>query len=227
MAAILFTSPSSGITDEVGRALPDAAIMRIGTALPDSLPAGKVWCFVDWLLPETSGLEVCRRLRAAPVMEHAHITLVLESDDDMAKRRALSAGADDYMLGPLTAERVVARLVEQKDDLAAREPSLTHAGDGSLTLDAESHQVRWKGKLVVLRPREISLLAAFLRNPDRLLSRSRLIALAGNACDIHDERTVDVWVGRLRRSLEAQGVPGMVRTVRSHGYVLDTPDLSR
>jgi len=94
-----------------------------------------------------------------------------------------------------------------------------------LTLDPEAHQVRWQGKLVALRPREVALLEAFLDHPDRLLTRSRLIALAGKDCEIADERTVDVWVGRLRRSLEAQGVPRIVRTVRSHGYVFDTPEL--
>lgn len=221
MPTILLTSPDRTLAQDIERALPGSQVIFIGGNLPESVPAGAVWCFVDWLLPDTSGLELCRRLRAATATMNAHITMVLDADDDTAKRRSLAAGADDYMLEPLTAEGVLARVRGPEG-----EPVTQQLVRGQLTLDAHAHQVRWNGRLVVLRPREISLLAAFLQHPDRLLSRSRLIALAGNACDIHDERTVDVWVGRLRRSLEAQGVPGMVRTVRSHGYVLDTPELS-
>jgi two-component system phosphate regulon response regulator PhoB len=72
---------------------------------PPPLLDGRPWAFVDWLLPELSGLELCRRLRADPQTEAAHVTMVLEEDDAEAKRRALRAGADDYILAPIDRAR--------------------------------------------------------------------------------------------------------------------------
>lgn len=223
MTSVLLTTHDPELIGAVGRVMPDARVFAIAADLPPNLPDGPAWCFVDWILPDTSGLEICRRIRAVPATNTAHITMVLESDDIAARRRALGAGADDYMLGPLSGDRLEARL----RDYGGVRPAAASAGGGvdELKVDPGSHQVRWHGKLVTLRPREFALLAAFLENPDKLLSRGKLISLIGPECGISDERTVDVWVGRLRRSLEAQGVPRIVRTVRSHGYVFDTPDL--
>lgn len=222
MTSILLTSPDSELIAAAGRIMPEAEVIPLRAGPPARLPDGPAWCFVDWLLPDMSGLEVCRQLRAVPRTAGAHVTMVLESDDLAARRRALGAGADDYMLGPLSPERLEARLREYGGGGCQGPQVLSGAG---MSLDRDSHQVRWRGKLVTLRPREFALLAVFLANPDRLLTRHRLIGLIGDEVAIGDERTVDVWVGRLRRSLEAQGVPRIVRTVRAHGYVFDTPDL--
>lgn len=222
MTSVLLTTPDIDLISAVGRVMPDARVFAIQADLPARLPAGPAWCFVDWILPDTSGLEICRRIRAIPATAAAHVTMVLEADDQAARRRALGAGADDYMLGPLSAERLEARLRGYGGDRSPPPPALP---GGDFALDPEAHQVRWRGQLVTLRPRELALLAAFLGHPDKLLSRAKLIALVGKDSGISDERTVDVWVGRLRRSLEAQGVPRIVRTVRSHGYAFDTPNL--
>ena len=93
---------------------------------------------------------------------------------------------------------------------------------GPLTIDMGSLQARWAGKPVSLRPNEFRLLRFLAENPDRVLTRQALIAGLGKDGDPIDERTVDVWVGRLRRALEAAGAEPPLRTVRSVGYVYDS-----
>ena len=221
MPHILLTRGDPLLAEAALAVLPDAEVLQLGAVLPD-LAGEPAWCFIDWLLDDISGLELCRRLRAAPATRASHITMVIEGSDQSARARALAAGADDYIPGPLTPEALAERLQLYTGAIAAPVPLRSPSG---LTVDAEAHQARWQGKLIPLRPRELRLLQLFLANPDRLLSRAKIIALLGKEGEIGDDRTVDVWVGRLRRTLEAHGVTGVLRTVRSLGYVFDTPEL--
>lgn len=93
---------------------------------------------------------------------------------------------------------------------------------GDLTIDLAAFAVRFRGRLVPLRPNEFRLLAHFAANPDRVFSRAAVIESLGKDSGVIDERTVDVWAGRLRRALRAAGAPDPLRTVRSQGYVLDS-----
>lgn len=208
--------------------MPGLRVLTTGSQAPVRRLEGRTWCFVDWLLPDLSGLEMCRRLRDAPATAQSHITMILDDDDTEARRRALRAGADDYVLAPLTADLLLDRLKRHGGNGgggangSASPPRLAH---GSLTLDLAAHQARWQGRAVPLRPNEFKLLAHFIEHPDQVFSRTGLIAMLGKDSDMIDERTVDVWVGRLRRGLKAHGVPDPLRTVRSLGYVLDSlPD---
>lgn len=219
-ATVILTSPGTTLELALTRAFPGLSVVACRNEPAFGRFEGRVWCFVDWLLPDTSGLEMCRRLRDQPATAHSHITMVLEEDDSEARRRALRAGADDYMIGPLTAEVLVERLQRYRASGIGGKPSarLTH---GDLALDLAAHQVRWRGKPIPLRPNEFRLFVHFVEHPDQVFSRTALIAMLGKECQAIDERTVDVWVGRLRRALRAHGVPDPLRTVRSMGYVLD------
>jgi len=93
---------------------------------------------------------------------------------------------------------------------------------GELVVDLAAFAARWQGRVIALRPNEFRLLAHFVAHPDRVFSRADLIASLGKDGDLLDERTVDVWTGRLRRALREHGVPDPLRTVRSLGYVLDS-----
>lgn len=188
---------------------------------PLPLLDGKPWAFIDWLLPELSGLELCRRLRCDRQTEAAHITMVLEEDDPDAKRRALRAGADDYIVGPLARAAVLDRVLSvqlPERDAAARALRL-----GELALDLTAMQVRWQGKPVPLMPNELRLLRYLMEQPGQVFSRAQLIAALGKQEQPVDERTVDAWVSRLRRALRDAGAGQPLRTVRSLGYVLDRP----
>lgn len=178
------------------------------------------WCFVEWLLPDISGLEICRRLREIAPTRHAHITMLLDEDDSDSKKRALRNGADDYLVGSADADRLIARLGQYR--AAQQQPTTpSRFAQGDLQVDLASYLVRHKGQAIMLAPNEFRLLAHFVENPDKVYSRASLISLLGKDDAQIDERTVDVWIGRLRRALKAQGVPDRLRTVRSMGYVFD------
>ena len=218
-ATLLLTSPDSRMVSTLSRLRPDIQVIPLGQAVPLERFRGTVWGFVDWLLPELSGLELCRRLRESSATRRAHLTIVLDESSQEAKRRALQAGADDYLVGPLDA----ARLLERMAGLAAEPaPTRLHLQHGAITLDLGAHQIKVAGQPVPMRPNEFRLLAHFMEHPDQVFSRTALIDRLGKDGDELDERTVDVWVGRLRRALAAHGAPDPLRTVRALGYVLDS-----
>lgn len=187
---------------------------------PRSLVEGPMWAFIDWVMDDLAGLEMCRRLRADLRTCDAHVTMVLEADDIEDRRRALRAGADDYMIGPITRtkvlDRVLALQARRGDPLTTRQ--IAH---GPLIIHLAALQARWDHEPIVLRPNEFRLLRYFAENPNRVLSRKDLIAGLGKDEAPIDERTVDVWVGRLRRALKIAGAGNPLRTVRSMGYVFD------
>ncbi len=183
---------------------------------------GALWAFIDWVTPSLSGLEICRRLRCGPVTAQAHVTMVLEEDDLDAGRRALRAGADDYVVAPITRtvvlDRVLSLQPSEWDNSIARVLSL-----GDLTIDQAAFRARWQGNTIPLKPNEFRLLRFFVEHPGRVFTRSQLISALGKQDATIDERTVDVWIGRLRRALRSAGAGETLRTVRSLGYVLDQP----
>lgn len=188
----------------------------------DDLPLfeGQLWAFVDWVLAETSGLEVCRRLRSDPVTADAHITMILDGDDQEERRRALRGGADDYMKGPASRNTLLDRILSS--DPFEREPLPRMIQGGDLAIDVAAFQALWRDQPIPLMPNEFRLLRYFVEHPGRVFSRGQLIAALGKDHAPIDERTVDVWIGRLRRALRAAGAGNPLRTVRSLGYVYDS-----
>ncbi|QFT78606.1 response regulator transcription factor [Erythrobacter sp. THAF29] len=215
------------LTDELGNTLEDFVhderrfvFDRLGADGPKRLVDGPTWIFVDWVMDDLAGLEMCRRLRADERTGEAHITMVLEEDDIEDRRRALKAGADDYMIGPLDRTAVLDRvLAVQSNNVDRGATQRIEAGD--LVIDLAALQARWNEKPVQLRPNEFRLLRYFAENPNQVLSREDLIAGLGKGDAPIDERTVDVWIGRLRRAIKAAGGGNPLRTVRSMGYVFD------
>jgi two-component system phosphate regulon response regulator PhoB len=181
---------------------------------------GALWAFIDWVLPAISGLELCRRLRCDPLTAQAHITMILDEDDEESRRRALRTGADDYMIGPADRAALLDRVLSlQLSDQAAANLRAVTLGD--LTIDLAAFQARWRSKPIALMPNEFRLLRYFAEHPGRVFTRSQLIAALGKQEPPLDERTVDVWIGRLRRALKSAGAGNPLRTVRSLGYVFD------
>lgn len=185
------------------------------------LLSGRLRLFIDWELPAISGLEVCRRVRSNPAITQAHVTIVLDAQDSQARSLALRAGADDYMPGPLSRRSLLDRILSaegQGQDFGMAEIVL-----GNLTVDIAAYRAKWHDLAIPLMPNEFQLLRFFAEHPGRVFSRTQLIAALGKHDPPLDERTVDVWIGRLRRALRTAGVTESVRTVRSLGYVLDAP----
>lgn len=193
---------------------------RMGLEGPRRLVEGPMWVFIDWVMDDLAGLEMCRRLRADARTAEAHITMVLEEDDAEDRRRALKAGADDYVVGPLDRTAVLDRVLALQSQGADKHRARKLEA-GALVIDMAALQARWDGKPIALRPNEFRLLRFFAENPNRVLSREDLINGLGKREPPIDERTVDVWVGRLRRAIKAAGGGNPLRTVRSMGYVFD------
>ncbi len=215
------------VTGDLGESLEDFVhdqrrftFDRLGPDGPVRLVEGPMWAFVDWVLPELAGLEMCRRLRADPRTAEAHVTMVLEENDPDDRRRALRAGADDYVVGPLTRTAVLDRVLALQARTAERQATQRFEL-GALTIDMAALQARWAGQPIKLRPNEFRLLRFLAENPNRVLTREDLINGLGKRQPPIDERTVDVWVGRLRRAIKTAGGGNPLRTVRSAGYVFD------
>lgn len=194
----------------------------MGSEGPRRLIDGTIMAYVDWVLPDISGFEMCRRLRANPATSNAHIIMVLERDHLDDRRRALEAGADNYIVGPLERNSVLDHILTMHSNNGNRHNTRTLVL-GDLTLNSDSYLARWQGEPIDLPPNLFRLMRFFAERPNQLLTRKAVIEGLGKMDRIADERTVDVWVGRLRRSLIGAGVDIPLRTVRGQGYVLDLP----
>lgn len=219
---ILLTEELTGGRDAFAHSDLRVVFHRWKFEAPLPLMEGQPWAFIDWVLPDMSGLELCRRFRAADGLGlNAHITMILEEDDAEAKRRALRAGADDYIMGPIDRAALLDRVLSVQlpdHDAPARTLKL-----GDLTLDLAALQARWREKALILMPNELRLLRYLMEQPGHVFSRQQLISALGKHDQPIDERTVDAWVSRLRRALRDVGAGSPLRTVRSLGYVLDRP----
>ncbi|MCC6925348.1 response regulator transcription factor [Novosphingobium sp.] len=216
---LLLTAPPAGLLADIARKRPGWEIVPLEELPPSGPLDGRVWGFIDWLCPTMSGLELCRRLRETEATRDAHLTLVLDEPSQEARRRALQAGADDYLIGPLDVTRLLERIDSVADEPAPQRRQLVN---GAISLDPTAHQVRVHGAPVAMRPNEFRLLLHFMEHPDQVFSRTALIDRLGKDDEAIDDRTVDVWIGRLRRALIASGAPDPLRTVRSLGYVMDS-----
>jgi two-component system response regulator MprA len=187
-----------------------------GVAGLEAARAGRFDAIVlDLMLPKMDGVEVCRRIRADG---HPTPILMLTARSAVADRIAgLDAGADDYLPKPFALGELAARLRA----LARRGRTggeVLRAGD--LVLDTGAREVRVGDALVELTGTEFALLEYLLRNPGQVLSRDQLLRLVwGYASDV-ETNVVDVFVGYLRRKLEAGGEPRTLLTVRGVGWAL-------
>jgi two-component system, OmpR family, phosphate regulon response regulator PhoB len=216
---VLVAARDPSILSQLNARIPGLQLAGYDMELPPLAEGPQYWCFVDWLLPDISGIELCRQLRELPATRNAHITMVVD-DDGETKKRAMRCGADDYLVGPIDVDRLVERLGRYRKT-GATAPSSSHVAKDELQVDMTAMLVRYKGQRIALAPNEFRLLAHFVEHPDRVFTRAALIETLGKDDSGIDERTVDVWIGRIRRTLKAQGVPDRLRTVRSMGYVFD------
>ena len=173
---------------------------------------------LDLGLPGLDGLEVCRRLRAdgntVPV-------LMLTARAAVAERvEGLDAGADDYLVKPFALDELLARLraFERRTPPVGQTRGVLRFDD--LVLDREAMTCRRGERSVTLSRTEYQLLELFLANPRRVLSRDAIFEKVWGYDFGPDSNSLDVYVGYLRRKLEAAGEPRLIHTVRGVGYVL-------
>jgi two-component system phosphate regulon response regulator PhoB len=175
---------------------------------------------LDWMLPQLSGIEVCRRLRARPESRNVPILMLTARGEEADRVRGLNTGADDYITKPFSMTELLARL---RAVMRRIRPSLAEGTVkvGDIEMDRVAHRVRRSGREVHLGPTEYKLLDHLIQHPGRVFSREQLLDAVWGSDIYVEARTVDVHVGRLRKALNIDGTKDPIRTVRSAGYSLD------
>src|SRR3989440_8299679 len=191
----------------------DEADARLREHMPDL-------AILDWMLPGTSGIELCRRLRARGQTRSLPIIMLTARGEESERVRGLATGADDYIVKPFSVPELLAR-IRSLLRRARPERVATVLGAGDLELDREKKRVSRSGREVHLGPTEFRLLEFLMQSPGRVYTREQLLDGVWGRDIYIDERTVDVHVGRLRRALNRGRASDPIRTVRGAGYSFD------
>lgn len=188
------------------------ALILVDEALPDII-------VLDWMMPNVSGIEVCRRLKSRPETRSIPIIMLSARSEEVDRVRGLETGADDYVIKPYSVVELMARVRAQ---LRRVRPSTVGVvlEFGDIRLDPESHRVYRGEKVLKLGPTEFRLLTTFMEKPGRVWSREQLLDRVWGRDIYVDTRTVDVHIGRLRKALMQHGGDDPLRTVRGAGYAL-------
>ncbi len=191
----------------------DEALIMVKETPPDLI-------VLDWMLPNVSGIEVCRQLKSAPETSKIPVIMLSARSEEVDRVRGLETGADDYVVKPYSVAELLARLRTQ-----LRRTRPASVGEQleyeDIVLDMAEHRVYRAGDAVTLGPTEFRLLTAFMERPGRVWSREQLLDRVWGRDIYVDSRTVDVHVGRLRKALKTTGaLADPIRTVRGAGYAL-------
>jgi two-component system, OmpR family, phosphate regulon response regulator PhoB len=175
---------------------------------------------LDWMLPQLSGIEVCRRLRGKTETRNIPIIMVTARGEEADRIRGLDTGADDYLTKPFSTTELMARI---RAVLRRIRPALAEnvLQFGDISVDRSAHRVKRKDRDIHLGPTEFRLLDHFIQHPGRVFSREQLLDAVWGSDVYVEARTVDVHIGRLRKALNVPNTPDPIRTVRSAGYALD------
>jgi two-component system, OmpR family, KDP operon response regulator KdpE len=174
---------------------------------------------VDLVLPDTDGIELCRRLREWTDMPLIVLSAVGEEE---AKVRALAAGADDYVTKPFGPRELIARLQANLRRIGPeREESLITTGD--LTVDLASHTVAVGGEEVHLTPTEFDLLRLLVRNRGRLMTHRDLLVSVWGAGYADDTQVLRAHIANLRRKIEPADANGPAGRAGGHRYIHTDP----
>ena len=172
---------------------------------------------LDWMLPGMSGLEFAKELKRDPFHRHIPIIMLTARSEEDDRVRGLESGADDYISKPFSARELIARIkaVWRRGAPEADEEVIEIRG---LRLDPPSYRVTAYGENIDLGPTEFRLLQFFMTHPERVYTRGQLLdRVWGDGVNVED-RTVDVYIRRLRKALAQGGHDDLLQTVRGAGY---------
>ena len=187
---------------------------------------------LDLMLPDGSGFEVCRQLRAIPATHDVGVLMLTARGDEDDRITGLEAGADDYVVKPFSVREVVLRVTALANRIrerrtasalatgpGAEDPSnafATRLRCGEVEIDPITHEVRVAGSVMSLRPLEYKLVVTLVAQPGKVFSREELLAEVWGIRGEANTRTVDVHVKRLRTALGAGA--DVIETVHGFGY---------
>ncbi|MGX0876816.1 two-component system phosphate regulon response regulator PhoB [Roseovarius sp. MBR-154] len=190
----------------------EEALLMVSEMPPDII-------VLDWMMPNVSGIEVCRQLKTRSETRAIPIIMLSARSEEVDRVRGLETGADDYVIKPYSLVELMARVRAQlrRTRPATVGERLEYA---DIVLDAETHRVTRRDKPLKLGPTEFRLLSTFMEKPGRVWSREQLLDRVWGRDIYVDTRTVDVHIGRLRKALCQHGGDDPLRTVRGAGYAL-------
>lgn len=182
---------------------------------------------LDWMMPNASGIDVCRELRSRSETRLMPIIMLSARGEESDRSLGLDSGADDYVTKPFSPRELVSRV---KALLRRARPALMAGGLTfcGLQLDPETMRVTRDDEDIDLGAKEFRLLSVLLERPERVFDREQLLNMVWGHAVYVEERTVDVHMSRLRRALNKRpngqpDRPDMIRTVRGTGYALTRP----
>lgn len=193
----------------------DTALDYVSAADDSDVPFDLI--ILDVLMPGRDGIAVCRELRTRGV--HTPVLMLTAMDALEDRIRGLDSGADDYLVKPFAFAELLARLRA----LARRTPvaPVTRALQvGDLSLDTVTHRASRGARSIELSAREYQLLEHLMRHVDRPVSRTQLLQAVWSFDFSGASNVVDVYVGYLRRKIDAEGEPQLIHTVRGVGYMI-------
>ncbi|CAN5340477.1 phosphate regulon transcriptional regulator PhoB [soil metagenome] len=172
---------------------------------------------VDWMLPDSSGLELTRALKRAEDTRDVPVIMLTARSEEGDKIAGLDSGADDYLTKPFSPRELLARInaVLRRTSPAGDDEVLRA---GRLTLDSAGHRVSVGDETIRLGPTEYRLLQFFMAHRERVFARSQLLDRIWGGNVYVEERTVDVHIRRLRKALAPYGCDSLIQTVRGAGY---------
>jgi two-component system phosphate regulon response regulator PhoB len=182
---------------------------------------------LDLMLPDLSGMEVCRRLRADDAVADAAILMLTARGDEYDRVLGFEVGADDYVVKPFSVRELVMRVRGLARRAAERRAARGSRDEGKrlrwrgLEMDPSRHRVTIDGAELTLRPLEYKLLAIFVEHPGRVFSRTDLLSEVWGISPETNTRTVDTHIRRLRERLAAYSEA--IETVHGFGYRLRDP----
>jgi two-component system phosphate regulon response regulator PhoB len=187
-----------------------AAQLAMAEQVPDLI-------LLDWMLPGMSGLDLARRLRKEDLTREVPIIMLTARGEEMDRVNGLEAGVDDYVIKPFSTRELLARIRavlrrSQGDDGTGMVEM------GGLRIDGPAHRVFAGDEAVPIGPTEYRLLYFFMTHAERVYSRTQLLDHVWGGSVYVEERTVDVHIRRLRKTLEPWQLDRMVQTVRGTGY---------
>jgi two-component system phosphate regulon response regulator PhoB len=187
----------------------EEALARLRRSTPDLL-------VLDLMLPDLSGEEVCRRLRANPSLAGLPVIMLTAKSEEVDRVVGFELGADDYVTKPFSPRELVLRvkaLLRRSYEAAASSAPLER---GALRLDPERHRCSVKGEEVDLTAKEFQLLEALMRRPGRVMTREKLLDEVWGSDIAVTSRTIDTHLKRLREKLGEAAE--LIQTVRGLGY---------
>ena len=175
---------------------------------------------LDWMLPNMSGLEICRQIRTSKDLKKTPVIFLTAKGQEEDKLRGLDTGADDYITKPFSQLELLARInaLLRRSNPTSLDEELNYKN--TISMNVKTHRVKREGSAVKLNPKEFDLLKLFMENPGKVFSRDQLLDKIWGNVNV-EPRTVDVHIRRLRKNINVHNTKDLIRTVRSSGYSLD------